>query len=233
MAKKRLTDLIREEAGRSPQSGETEASSEATASVEAIGDHPEALKAAVTELKTALQEALENEKVYDRAIADLEGKLKDEQQRAQELEESLQQGDRLAREGWQQAESELKAGLEEQENLIQKLQGDLKTAEKSYSKLEKERDKLKSDLAEQKELVKQLKADLKHAERLNRDLEQTKADALHLAEENEQLKHELDEVKDRSPGPSQGAIALIPRRPGPSDKVLPDPLAKNDINWLD
>jgi chromosome segregation ATPase len=228
MPKKRLTDLLREEAEKSsesvvndpvPPTDADESPETVEKSLESKAPDPSEASA---ERLTALETALQAEK---NTVEKLQTQLNQAQQQKEDLEKG--QGE------WQ-------ANLQEAQKTIKKLEADLKKASQRYDKLEKSQVDLKNDLHDRKKEVKKLQADLQKSqqlqEQLNSELERVTNTARQFSEEKEKLQAELTALQvEHQALQHQSGRLVYPTNYGliPKDKFLYNPLSNEDIGWFD
>lgn len=229
MPRKRLTDLLREEAEKSSESvandpvAPTDAADESPKNVEKSLEFKDSdPSAAPAEQLTALETALQAEK---NTVEKLQTQLNQTHQQKDDLEK---------------AQGELQANLQESQSTIKKLEADLKKASQGYDKLEKNQVGLKNDLQARKKEVKKLQADLQKSqqlqEQLKSELERVTNTARQFSEETEKLQAELTALQQENQAlKHQGGRLVYQINYGliPKDKFLYNPLSNEDIGWFD
>ncbi|HIK13416.1 MAG TPA: hypothetical protein IGS52_24675 [Oscillatoriaceae cyanobacterium M33_DOE_052] len=221
MARKRLSDVIKEEVKKSPDN-EGETASTSNAQTEEIINQPtpaatsENLAAEVTTAPASAPE-----------VSPLTDDLTASNNIISQLEANFQEIENLNAELVKEKEA-LQEELNAQKSLGQKLQAELKQRE------EREAD-LQTDLATQKNLVQKFTTELQELGRVKAELEAAKTAALELASAQEKLLQELQQLRQEQEKKPTAHLALKITRPPitfkPKDNV--SSLSNRDIGWFD
>jgi myosin heavy subunit len=252
MARKRLSDLLREEANKPEKptdpidASDSPPTAKPTANRRKKSTPPQPLEAAAHETTVEITATIVNDAAPTTAAAPFDASevaqsppdaaqlalihdLKAALEAAQQREQSLQQ-----------QVTDLQTQLQAQAHQIQTLQTEL---EKTAA--------LKADLDRARAEALQLAEANEKAEALKAELDRTKADAIHLAEANTQLTQELEALKQPAPkqppaetaAPTTRSLAkketlLQQQARSLSHPVFPDkpaakPSGEPDIGWMD
>jgi len=246
MPKKRLTDLLREEAEKSSEAARNhpvnpmespddltdlspDQSAENIAQVsegkesDSRSDPMKRNRPAVPSVSlTELQAAWELERIK---VEKLETELKQAQARKEDLEK---------------AQQNLQEDLQAAQSRIKQVEAELKKANQRYEKLETTHADLKNELAAQKTQVKQLQTELKSSEKiqlqLKSELETVSQTARLFSEENQSLKRQITALEQENQALKNQGGRLV-YQPNNSmlakDKFLYNPLSNEDIGWFD
>ncbi|WP_199248713.1 hypothetical protein [[Phormidium] sp. ETS-05] len=221
MAKRRLSDVIKEEVQKNPDA-DGEAVSTTNAQPEEIIN--ESTPAATTDnqaevVTTAPESAAE--------VAPLTDDLTARDNIISQLEENFQKVKNLNAELVKEKEA-LQEELNAQKSMGKKLEAELKQREQREGDLQ-------TDLANQKKLVQKFSTELQELGRVKAELEAAKTAALELASAQEKLVKELQELRQQQEKKPTTHLALKITRPPitfkPKDNV--SSLSDRDIGWFD
>ncbi|GAB4298387.1 MAG: hypothetical protein Fur0025_36820 [Oscillatoriaceae cyanobacterium] len=221
MAKRRLSDVIKEEVQKNPDT-DGEAVSTTNAQPEEIIN--ESTPAATTDnqaevVATAPESAAE--------VAPLTDDLTARDNIRSQLEENFQKVKNLNAELVKEKEA-LQEELNAQKSMGKRLESELKQREQREGDLQ-------TDLANQKKLVQKFTIELQELGRVKAELEAAKTAAIELASAQEKLVKELQELRQQQEKKPPAQLALKTTRPPitfkPKDNV--SSLSNRDIGWFD
>jgi chromosome segregation ATPase len=246
MPKKRLTDLLREEAEKSSELA-TNSPVNPTESTDDLTDsfsdesspnipEPAAVRAADSHSVSASADRAELPSV---TLTELQAALQLERTTVEKLEIQLKQAEQL-RDDLAKAQENLQADLQASQSAIKQVEADAKKANQRYEKLAKTHADVANELQDQKQLVKKLQTDLKNSEkiqdRLKSELETVSNTARRFSEENQSLQEQLTALQQENQALKQQHGRLV-YQPDDSilskDKFLYNPLSDEDIGWFD
>lgn len=213
MARKRLSDVIKEEVKKNPDTNGEAVSSSNAQPEEIINESTPAatIENPVVEVTNAAASAdgAENPSIISQ--------LEENFQKIQSLNAQLEQ-EKLA----------LEAELNAQKSLGKKLEAELKERQQREADLQ-------TDLANQKTLVQKFTRELQELGRVKAELEAAKTAALELASAQDKLVKELEELRQQQEKKPTTHLALKITRPPitfkPKDNV--SSLSNRDIGWFD
>ncbi len=221
MARKRLSDMIKEEVQKSPDTNEEAVSSSNAQPEEIINQTTPAATTEnpVGEVTTAPESAPE--------ISQLNDDLQASQNIRSQLEANFQEIQNLNAELVKDKEA-LQEELNAQKSLGQKLQAELRQREKREADLQ-------TDLAAQKNLVQKFTTELQELGRVKAELEAAKTAALELASGQEKLLQELQQLRQQQEKKPVSHLALKITRPPITFKPKDNQssLSNRDIGWFD
>lgn len=242
MPKKRLTDLLREEAEKSSEL----ATSSPVNPTESTDDLPDLSSAepspnipepaAVSESDSISQNPAELPSV---TLTELQAALELERTTVEKLEIQLKEAEKL-KDDLAKAQENLQADLQASQSAIKQVEADVKKANQRYEKLAKTHADVTNELQDQKQLVKKLQTDLKNSEkiqeRLKSELETVSNTARSFSEENQSLQGQLATLQQENQAFKRQGGRLV-YQPDNSilskDKFLYNPLSDEDIGWFD
>ncbi|NEP10811.1 MAG: hypothetical protein F6K14_11455 [Symploca sp. SIO2C1] len=208
MAKKSLTDLLREEVDKSPQLAadtvpETNNDQLLDQDTEAVEKIPMSTTKSISNLTKAQLQA---------TVTELRGALK----KAQEALEQAQN----------------------QQESFANLQEALQNSQKNEASLKEEVTELKADLERQAKSVQKLEEELKQMNQIKKEFEEAKKAAIQLAETNEKLTQKVNGMKKDDKDmtlqtkklPNQSLVPHTPNRPIQKESDKPADFAKK--TWL-
>lgn len=184
MARKRLSDLLREEAGKPTGKGaSTDGKANTSAPVESPTPEPSLESGATIEVEAV--PVTEEHPELETLVAELKAAVEQAEQREAGLNQQVH---------------DLKAELKTQT-------ADLKQAKSQLEKAERHSDQLETEMNAQAAEVKQLQSSLQTAaqktKQLEAELTEAKQAALHLAEANSKLAQELEALKPPAKAPAK------------------------------
>ncbi len=236
MPKKRLTDLLREEAEKSSELAPNPAVNP-TESADDLPDSSSEKPSPNIAAPTPVSESVHPE-LPSVTLTELPAELQLEKATVEKLEIQLKQAEQL-RDDLAKSQENLQADLPASQNAIKQLEADVKKANQRYEMLVKTHADVTSELQDQKQLVKKLQTDLKNSEkiqeRLKSELETASNIARSFAEENQSLQEQLRVLQQENQAlKRQGRLvdqlgdSILSK-----DKFLYNPLSDEDIGWFD
>lgn len=250
MPKKRLTDLLREEAEKNSDSGINHPVNSTEATDESTDLSPEQPTENIAQITTQvpndpagdLPSNLMRENpsaVPSVTLAEMQAAWELERTTVARLETELKQAEKVKAD-LAKAQQILQDDLQAALNRIKQVEAELKQAQQRYEKLETTHGSLKNELTEQKNQVKKLQTELKsQAEiqlQLRDELETVRETARSLAAENQSLQGQLSALQQENQAlKHQGGRLVAPINYSilAKDKFLYNPLSNEDIGWFD
>ncbi len=211
MPKKSLTDLLREESEKNPDSAMNRLVNYPKLVDNLTDLSPEQAASYLAELQAALQ--LEKEQGYQ-----LEIKLKEAE---------------LIKEDLAKAKESLQEELQSAQNQIRQFEAELKKAKERYNELEIIHADVKTQL---RKLQGELKTNAANPVPLKNELEKLRETARLLAEENQSLQQKIAALEQENQALKHQAGRLVyPANYSiiPKDKLLYNPLSNEELGWFD
>ncbi|MCT7979684.1 hypothetical protein [Laspinema olomoucense] len=233
MPRKKISDLIRNEAQKTGDSELEFAENTQGEPIEGAGENPGSeLQATVTELQTALQEARAKDGALDRTLAQVQSELEQHRSLIQNLEGQLNQAEQRNEE-FGRLNANLQQQLEDQKTHVQQLEAELGAAKKLADQEKTAQTKLTAELEKQKQVNQKLTEELQQLSKVRSELEETKKSAIQLAAANEKALQELTQLQQKQPSSNPKNLPMRISRPTTADQNTFPPFSTTDLTWMD